>query len=94
MAELKCHTESRKVPEISQQAVLGESEPMPEGSIPVRGYDFSPGLDYHHLLQSFRTTGFQATNFGLAVDEIGKMVSNVRTMLTMAVLSCAVFTPG
>lgn len=47
---------------------------MPEGSIPVLGYDFSPGLDYHHLLQSFRTTGFQATNFGLAVDEIGKML--------------------
>ena len=40
--------------------VLGESEPMPEGSVPVRGYDFNQGCDMNALLASFATTGFQA----------------------------------
>ena len=31
-------------------------------------------VDYHALLSSYRTSGFQATNFGLAVEQITKMV--------------------
>ena len=31
------------LPQILQTAVLGESEEMPEGSIPVKGYDFNNG---------------------------------------------------
>ena len=40
----------------------------------VKGYDFNDGIDYHKLLQSYRTSGFQATNFGIAVEVINKMV--------------------
>jgi hypothetical protein len=40
----------------------------------VRGYDFDKGVDYDGLFASLKTTGFQATNFGLAVDEINRMV--------------------
>lgn len=40
----------------------------------VVGYDWSKGLDYDKLLQSYLSTGFQATNFGLAVNEINKMI--------------------
>lgn len=40
----------------------------------VRGYNFEGGLDYSKLFGSFKTTGFQATNFALAVDEINKMI--------------------
>jgi len=61
------------LPEILQTAVLGESEEMPPDSVPVRGYDFNNGIDHDALLQSFLTTGFQATNFGLAVEEIKRM---------------------
>ncbi len=56
---------------------------LPEGySTQVRGYDFSDAdsgkpVDYHALLQSFRTTGFQATNFGKAVEEITRMVGHL-----------------
>lgn len=70
----KASSDLGAVPDIFQEAVLIKSEPMPEGAVEVRGYDFSGPLDYHFLLQSFRTTGFQATNFGLAVEEINKMV--------------------
>ncbi|KAL1501346.1 hypothetical protein ABEB36_006681 [Hypothenemus hampei] len=42
----------------------------------VQGYDkWSQGVDYNELLESYVRTGFQATNFGLAVEEINKMLS-------------------
>ncbi len=39
----------------------------------VQGYDFNAGVDYHALLQSYKYSGFQATNFGLAVEEINRL---------------------
>ena len=50
------------------------SEEMPADAELVKGYDFNRGIDYHALLQSYRLSGFQATNFGKAVDEINRMV--------------------
>jgi len=43
-------------------------------NIKVEGYDWSKGLDYEKIVASYLTTGFQATSFGLAVQEINKMV--------------------
>mmetsp|Transcript_43493 Transcript_43493/g.102150 ORF Transcript_43493/g.102150 Transcript_43493/m.102150 type:complete len:374 (+) Transcript_43493:270-1391(+) len=54
-------------------AVLVQSVDMPEGAIKVQGYDFNKGVDHNALLDSFYTSGFQATNFGLAVEEIQRM---------------------
>ena len=67
------------VPTLAQEAVLVKSEQMPEGSMTVRGYNFDDSrargqVDYHALLQSYRTSGFQAMNFGLAVEQISQMV--------------------
>ena len=41
----------------------------------VFGYDFNKGIDHHRLLQSYLNTGFQATNFGLAVNAINAMIA-------------------
>ena len=49
--------------------------PVPEDTPKIQGYDFNKGVDHKALLQSYLTTGFQATNFGLAVKEIKNMVS-------------------
>ena len=38
------------------------------------GYDFNKGVDHNGLLNSYLTSGFQATSFGNAVEEIKKMV--------------------
>ncbi|CAK8673214.1 deoxyhypusine synthase-like [Clavelina lepadiformis] len=62
-------------PDDAVNAVLVKSENMPEGSLTVSGYDFNKGIDYHEILNSYRTSGFQATNFGLAVEEINKMIA-------------------
>jgi len=41
----------------------------------VKGYDFQKGkVDFEELLSSYKNMGFQATNFGLAIDEINKMI--------------------
>lgn len=38
------------------------------------GYDFNNGLDYHEVFKAMKYSGFQATNFGLAVEEIKRML--------------------
>ena len=64
-----------ELPAIVKEVVLQDSEPMPEGSLAVQGYDFNQGVNYHALLESYRTTGFQAMHFGQAVEQVNKMVS-------------------
>eukprot|EP00033_Pygsuia_biforma_P002207 GCRY01002445.1.p1 GENE.GCRY01002445.1~~GCRY01002445.1.p1 ORF type:complete len:370 (-),score=63.00 GCRY01002445.1:27-1136(-) len=55
-------------------AVLGLRGKMPEGSEEVKGYDFNQGVNFEKLLDSYLTSGYQATNFGKAVEEIRKMI--------------------
>ena len=69
--------ENNSAPGMAVEAVLKASEKMPEGSTTVKGYDFNNGLDYAALLASYKLSGFQATNFGKAVDEINNMVRNI-----------------
>lgn len=63
-------------PELAKDAVLQESEPMPKNTPEVKGYDFNQGVNYEKLLASYKYSGFQATNFGKAVDEINKMIES------------------
>lgn len=46
------------------------------------GYDWNKGIDYHALFQTYKHSGFQATNFGLAVEEIQKMLAARKIPLT------------
>eukprot|EP01097_Dermamoeba_algensis_P006323 TRINITY_DN3956_c0_g1_i1.p1 TRINITY_DN3956_c0_g1~~TRINITY_DN3956_c0_g1_i1.p1 ORF type:complete len:370 (-),score=92.83 TRINITY_DN3956_c0_g1_i1:297-1406(-) len=41
----------------------------------VRGYDFNEGVDFEKLLNSYLYTGFQATSFGSAVQEVNRMIN-------------------
>ncbi|XP_020011526.1 deoxyhypusine synthase isoform X3 [Castor canadensis] len=63
-----------KVPAAAVAAVLKHSSALPPESAQVRGYDFNRGVDYRALLEAFGTTGFQATNFGRAVQQVNAMV--------------------
>ena len=47
----------------------------------VRGYDFNNGINYDELLKTYIQTGFQATHFGLVVEQINTMVSFVYPFL-------------
>ena len=62
--------------EIGHKNVLFESE-EPEG-LDVKGYDFNSSeknVDYSKLLDSYLSTGFQATHFAKAVEIIKKMIA-------------------
>jgi len=62
-----------KLLESTTETVLVKSVEMPPESIKVQGYDFNKGVDHNALLDSFLTSGFQASNFGMAVKEINRM---------------------
>ncbi|KAL4827919.1 hypothetical protein H8958_006135 [Nasalis larvatus] len=64
----------REAPAAALAAVLKHSSTLPPESTQVRGYDFTRGVDYRALLKAFGTTGFQATNFGRAVQQVNAMI--------------------
>lgn len=55
-----------------QENVLRESE-EPKNSTKIQGYDFNKGVNYDKILDSYFTTGFQATHFAQAVEIIKEM---------------------
>jgi deoxyhypusine synthase len=64
------------IPSVSASAVLGESSTLPASTPICKGVDFSnPSSEnmLDQIMESFKTTGFQATNLGLAVDQIKEM---------------------
>lgn len=61
-------------PQMAKDAVLVSSSKLPDETPIVKGFDFNDGINYDNLLQSYLHSGFQATNFGQAVQEINKMV--------------------
>lgn len=45
-----------------------------ENPVEVRGFNFEGSFSYDKLFDSFKTTGFQATSFANAVEEINRMI--------------------
>lgn len=66
-------SQASALPTIATDAVFVKSE-VPTSAVVV-GYDFNKGLDYSAILDSYLTTGFQATNLAMAVQEIERMLS-------------------
>ena len=73
-------TSNPHIPSVSASAVLGESHSMPEGTPVVRGFDFNKkeansneNSLLNDLLGSYATMGFQASNVGLAIEQINAM---------------------
>lgn len=54
-----------------KENVLRESE-EPQGPA-IKGYDFNQGVDYDKLIESYATTGFQASHLAKAIEIINKM---------------------
>jgi deoxyhypusine synthase len=53
---------------------FGKVTPELEARGIVKGYDYNKGVNFEEVLKSYISTGFQATNFGLAIEEIMKMI--------------------
>ena len=60
----------------AREAVLATSAILSGKREEVSGFKFTPGpVDYSDLLASYKSTGFQATNFSLVVDRINEMLA-------------------
>lgn len=49
--------------------------------VPVKGYDFSKPFDFKEFLEYYKTTGFQATHLGVAINLVKKMREENVTIL-------------
>ncbi len=58
--------------EKGRQNVLRESV-EPKNAVAIAGYDFNKGVDYDKILDSYFTTGFQATHLAQAIEIIKEM---------------------
>lgn len=63
------------IPECAKEAVLVKSKELPQDTPTIQGYDWNKGINYHELFQTYKISGFQSTNLGLAIDEINKMLT-------------------
>lgn len=64
-------------PQGATDAVLVPGNELPEGEVKVLGHRFGePGdaVDFEQVLASYLVTGYQATHFGRAVQEVEKML--------------------
>ncbi|VVB82309.1 putative deoxyhypusine synthase [uncultured archaeon] len=59
---------------IARENLLREGD-EPRGKI-VKGYDFDNGVNYSKIIESFSTTGYQASNFYHAKEIIQMMINN------------------
>jgi len=64
--------ESKKL-EIAKKNILRLPEKNFDNSTIIKGYDFNNGVNYEKIIDSFYTTGFQATNLTKAISIIKKM---------------------
>lgn len=59
---------------IARKNILRRSSEI--SGISIKGYDFDQGLNYDKILDSYASTGLQASNFAKAVNIINEMVKN------------------
>lgn len=74
-------------PQIAKEAVLVASSKLPDDTPQVQGYDWNIGINYEQLLDSYVNSGFQATNFGKAVNEINRMVKHICRSIELPMLA-------
>ena len=71
-------TKSKENEEIARENVLFDSEVI--NGISIKGYDFDNGIDYDKLIDSYLSTGFQATHFAKSINIINQMIEEKATI--------------
>jgi len=61
-------------PALAAEAVLVQSEQLPSDTPQISGYDFNNGVDFEAIMEQMLHTGFQATSYGQAVEEVRRML--------------------
>jgi len=61
------------IPEKAREAIMKESTTKIKSSV-IKGYDFNNGVDYTKMFESYNACGIQATNLGLAIEQVNQMI--------------------
>jgi len=64
-------TDNKKKVDLAGQAILKESQEI--DGLSIGGYDFNKGVNYGKIIDSYSSTGFQATNLAKAIEIIKEM---------------------
>ncbi len=59
---------------VTQETDVEAKSKLSQESYEIKGYDLNKGIDFNSILESYLSTGFQATNFARACEEINRMV--------------------
>ncbi|KAL7588561.1 deoxyhypusine synthase [Lactuca sativa] len=65
--------ESKMIEDV-RSAVFKHSESLEGSCAKIQGYDFNDGINYTQILKSLLSTGFQASNFGDAIEIVNEML--------------------
>jgi deoxyhypusine synthase len=68
----------KQTEKISRKVILKPSGEV-EG-IKIKVYDFNKGIDYENIIDSYSSTGFQASHLGIAINLIEKMIEEKVTI--------------
>uniref|UniRef100_A0A0N5BFB9 deoxyhypusine synthase n=1 Tax=Strongyloides papillosus TaxID=174720 RepID=A0A0N5BFB9_STREA len=60
--------------ETARAAVLKEAKIFDHSKIKIEGYDFNKGINYEAILDSYISTGLQASHLGKAIEQIKEMI--------------------
>ena len=66
--------ELKKREDIARKNILRKSKEAQ--GVKIKGYDFNGGVDYEKILDSYSSTGLQASNFAKAVEIVNEMISS------------------
>ena len=64
--------EKKEIEKTARKNLLRESEEI-EG-IAIKGYDFNKGVDYNGIIDSFASSGFQASHLYRAIEIVNEMI--------------------
>ena len=62
----------------SRKSILKPSKEVP--GISIKGYDFSKGVNYEKIVDSYASTGFQASHLSKAIEIINKIIDEKATI--------------
>jgi len=65
-------SEKKNIEKITKNNLLRESEEIK--GVAIKGYDFNQGVNYEKIIESFSSSGFQASHFSRAIEIVNKMI--------------------
>ena len=71
---------------LARESILKESGKI--SGARIKGYDFNEGVDYDKIIDSFSSTGFQASHLSQAIEIVNEMQKNYKLAKSVSMQDC------